>query len=121
MSSFYEKILLGYFIMICVYFIRPNTLLLCISLFCIFLLYPTDPQVKVQIRILLKDKYVKSCQNANTGNHTMISCTQFLRKILVGFLFFTETTCQPVYVSLIIQIFCYCVSLSCVVWIYRLV
>ncbi len=43
----------------CVYFIRPNTLLLCIFLFCIFLLYCTDPQVEVQIRILLNDKYVK--------------------------------------------------------------
>jgi hypothetical protein len=39
------------------FFIRPNTLLLCIVLFCIFLLYRTDPQVDVQIRILLKDKY----------------------------------------------------------------
>ena len=70
----------------CVYFVRPNTLLLCIFLFCIFLLYHTDPQVEVQIRILLKDKYVKLCQNANTGNHTMISCTQFLREILIEFL-----------------------------------
>ncbi len=46
----------------CVYFIRPNTLLLCIFLFCIFLLYCADSQVEVQIRILLKDKYRKSCQ-----------------------------------------------------------
>ncbi len=46
----------------CVYFIRPNTLLLCIFLFCIFLLYPADSQVEVQIRILVKDKYRKSCQ-----------------------------------------------------------
>ncbi len=75
----------------CVYFVRPNTLLFCIFLFCIFLLYCTDPQVEVQIRILLKDKYVKLCQNANTGNHTMISCAQFLRNILIGFLYFTET------------------------------
>ncbi len=77
----------------CVYFIRPNTLFLCIILFCIFLLYRTDPQVEVQIRILLNHKYVISCQNANTDNHTMISCTQFLRKILIVFLHFTETTC----------------------------
>ncbi len=35
----------------CVYFIRPNTLLLCIFLFCIFLLYHADPQVEVQIRL----------------------------------------------------------------------
>ncbi len=39
----------------CVYFIRPNTLLLCIFLFCIFLLYRTYPQVEVQIRILLEE------------------------------------------------------------------
>jgi hypothetical protein len=104
----------------CVYFVGPNTLLLCIFLFCIFLLYCADPQVDVQIRILLKDKYVKSCQNANTGNHTMISCTQFLRIILFGFLNFTETTRQPRYVSHNILTFYYCVSLSCIVWIYRL-
>ena len=103
-----------------VYFVRPNTLLLYIFLFCIFLLYCTDPQVEVQIKILLKDKYVKSCQNANTSNHTMISCTQFIRKILIGFLYFTETTRQPRYVSHMILIFYYCVSLSCIVWIYSL-
>ena len=78
---------------LCVYFVRPNTLLLCIFLFCIFLLYWTDPQVEVQTRILLKDKYVKSCQYGNTSNHTMISCTQILRNILIGFLYFTETNC----------------------------
>ncbi len=44
----------------CVYFIRPNTLLLCIFLFCIFLLYCTDPQVEVQIRILLKEAAIAS-------------------------------------------------------------
>jgi hypothetical protein len=43
-------------------FIRPNTLLLCIFLFCTFLLYHTDLHIEVQIRILLKDKYKKSCQ-----------------------------------------------------------
>ncbi len=62
---FYKKILLGYFLWSAsrdVFFIRPNTLLLCIILFCIFLLYRTDPQVEVQIRILLKDKYRKLCQ-----------------------------------------------------------
>jgi hypothetical protein len=89
----------------CVYFIRPNTPLLCIFLFCIFLLYRTNPQVEVQIRILLKDKYVKSCQNANTGNHTIIYCTQFLRKIHDGFLCFRETTHQPRYVILLLRIF----------------
>ncbi len=64
-THFYKKILLGYFIIIqqpvCV-FTRPNTLLLCISLFCVFLLYRTDLHVEVQIRILLKDKHRKSCQ-----------------------------------------------------------
>ncbi len=60
---------------LCVYFVRPNTLLHCIFLFCIFLLYRTDPQVKVQIRILLQDKYVTLCQNGNTSNHTLISWT----------------------------------------------
>ncbi len=45
----------------CVYK-RPNTLLLCIFLFCIFLLYRKDVQVVVQNRILLKDKYRKLCQ-----------------------------------------------------------
>ncbi len=59
----------------CVYFVRPNILLLCIFLFCIFLLYRTYLQVEGQIRILLKDKYVKSWQNANTSNHTLISWT----------------------------------------------
>jgi hypothetical protein len=104
------------------YFIKSNTLLLCIFLFCIFLLYRTDPQIEIQIRILLKDKHVKLCQNANTGNHTMISCTQFLRKFFIGFLYFIETTCEPRYISHVheIQIFDYCVSLSCIVWIYNL-
>ncbi len=99
----------------CVYFLRPNTLLLCICLFCIFLLYHTDPQVEVQIRIFLKNKYVKSCQNANTGNHTLISWT-----MLIGFLYFRETTRSPRYVSHKIQTFYYCVSLSCVILIYIL-
>ncbi len=44
------------------YLRRPNTLLLWIFLFCIFLLYHADSQVEVQIRILLQDKYRKSCQ-----------------------------------------------------------
>ncbi len=68
----------------CDYFVKPDTHLLCIFLFCIFLLYCTDPQVEVQVKILLEDKYVKWCQNANTGTHTIISCTQFLRKFLLG-------------------------------------
>ena len=55
-TRFYKKNLLRYFIMIrqpmCV-FLRPNTLLLCIFLFFIFLLYCTDLHIEVQIRILL--------------------------------------------------------------------
>ncbi len=67
-------------------------------LFCIFFLYCTDPQVEVQIRIILKDKYVKLCQNANTGNHTMISCTQFLRKFfLVFFILQKQLTNQGIF------------------------
>ncbi len=65
-----KNILLGYFLWSasrCVFFIRPNTLLLCVFLFCIFLLYHIDPQVEVQTRILLKDKYGKS------SNPTLIS------------------------------------------------
>ncbi len=71
-TRFYKKILLGYFFMIrqpMSVFIRPNTLLLCITQFCIFLLYRPDPQVEVQIRILLKNKY----EIVYTGNPTLIS------------------------------------------------
>ena len=67
-TRFYKKKILCYFIMIrqpmCV-FIRPNTLLLCNFLFCIFLLYRSDLPVEVQIRISLKDKYRKSCQKCD--------------------------------------------------------
>jgi hypothetical protein len=63
-TYFYNKNLIGllYYDLIsrCVYFIRSNTLLLCIFLFCIFFLYCTDSQVEVQIRILLKDKYLNT-------------------------------------------------------------
>jgi hypothetical protein len=52
--------------------------------------------------------------------HTPVSCTQFLRKNLIGFLYFTETTCPPRCVSHMIQTFYYCISLSCIVWIYNL-
>jgi hypothetical protein len=63
---------------------------------------------------------VKLCQNVHTGNHTMISCKQFLKKNLIGFLNFTQTTRQPRYVSHEIKSFYYCVSLSCIVQIYNL-
>ncbi len=112
------------------YFIRSNTLLLCIFLFCTFLFYRADPQVEVQIRILLKDKYRKSSQNANTGNHTLIS-----QIMLIGFfisekqlasqnMFLARSEVEvrliPTYNSHAIQNFYYCVSLSCIVWIYNL-
>ncbi len=65
MSSFYKKNLKGllYYDLIadmCTYFVRPNSLLLCIFLFWIFLLYCTDPQVEVRIRILLKEAAIVS-------------------------------------------------------------
>ncbi len=91
-----------------VYFIRPNTHLLSIFPFCIFLLYHTDPQIEVQIRILLKDKYVSRQLHFD------------LRKNLIGLLYFTETTRLPRYVSHMIQTFHYCISLSCIVLIYNL-
>ncbi len=87
-TRFYKKILLGYFIMIqqpmCV-FIRPNTLLLCIFLCCIFLSYRTDSHIEVQIRILPKDKYRKSCQNCEHWQ----SHFDFL-KMPISFLFFEK-------------------------------
>ncbi len=65
-TRFYKKksywVTLLWFASQCVYFIRPTTLLLCIFLFCIFLLYHTDSQVEVQMRILFKEKYRKLCQ-----------------------------------------------------------
>ncbi len=64
----------------CVYFIRTNTLLLCIFLFCIFLLYRADPQVEVQIRILLR---------INIGNRvkmqTLAITLWFPEQCLLGF------------------------------------
>jgi hypothetical protein len=74
-EQFLKKILIGllyYDLIANVYSTKPNTLLLCIFLFCIFLLYCADPQVEVQIRILLKDKYVTLSQNVKTRNHTLI-------------------------------------------------
>ncbi len=49
-------------------------------------------------------------KNVNTGNHTLISWT-----MLIGFLYFRETTCQPKCVSHKIWTFYYCVSLFCIV------
>ncbi len=55
-NTFQQKNLIGWVTLLwsasrCVYFIRPNTHLLCIFLFWIFLLYRADPQVEVQIKI----------------------------------------------------------------------
>jgi hypothetical protein len=66
-TCFYKKNLIGLLYYdplanVCISYLRPNTLLLCIFLFCIFLLYHADSQVEVQIRILLKDKYGKLCK-----------------------------------------------------------
>jgi hypothetical protein len=58
-TRFYKKILLGGLLYydplanVCISYVRPNTLLLCIIyLFCIFLLYRADSQVEVQCIIL---------------------------------------------------------------------
>ncbi len=67
-------------------FIRPNTLLLCIFLFFIFLLYPTDSHVEVQIRILLKNKYKKSCQKCKH----LQSHFDFLKNAYPVFFFFEK-------------------------------
>ncbi len=37
-------------------------------------------KIEVQVRILLRDKELKSCQNTNTTNHTLIK-----EKFLLGF------------------------------------
>ncbi len=110
-TGFYKKNLLGCFIMIqqlmCV-FIKPNTLLLCIFLFCIFLLYRTDSHVEVQIRILLKDKYKKSCQKCKH----LQSHFDFLKNAYPVSLFYRNNSQAKIS-------FCYCVSLSCFAWIYN--
>jgi hypothetical protein len=72
----------------CVYFVRPNTLLvLCIFLFCIFLLYCTDPQVEVKSDYYLRINIWNHVKNANTYNHTLISQTQIQQKFLLGILY----------------------------------
>ncbi len=87
MISFYKK---SYWVTLlwtdsqCVYFVRPDTLLLCIFLFCIFLLYRTDPQVEVQIRILLKETGIVS----KTG--TPAITLWFHEQCLLGFFILEE-------------------------------
>ncbi len=64
------------------FFIRPNTLLLSIFLFCIFLLYRTDPQVEVQIRILLNSLTAidgHDRQYFNEPRSTVVSRRIFIR------------------------------------------
>jgi hypothetical protein len=89
-------------------FIRPNTLLLCIFLFCIFLLYRTDSHVEVQIRILLIDKYKKSCQKCEH----LQSHFDFLKNAYPVSLFLRNNLQAKIS-------FCYCVLLSCFAWIYN--
>ncbi len=83
-TRFYKKVLLGYFFMICQpmsVFIRPNTLLLCIVLFCIFLLYRTDPQVEVQIRILLNKLSSHTQEQVFRG--FLVFCTYLVYNLVV--------------------------------------
>jgi hypothetical protein len=89
-------------------FMRPNTLLRCIFLFCIFLLYRTDLHVEVQIRILLKNKYKKSCQKCKH----LQSHFDFLKNAYSVSLFLRNNLRAKIS-------FCYCVLLSCFVWIYN--
>ncbi len=89
-------------------FIRPNTLLLCIFLFCIFFLYRTDLHVEVQIRILLKNEYKKSYQKCEH----LQSHFDFLKNAYHVSLFLRNNSRAKIS-------FCYCVSLSCFVWIYN--
>jgi hypothetical protein len=63
-------------------FQKPNTPLLCIFLFCIFLLYRTDPQVEVQIIILLNSLTAMGAHEHLTFNElrsTVVSCQIFIR------------------------------------------
>jgi hypothetical protein len=90
-------------------YIKPNTFLLCIFLFCIFLLYRTDSHVEVQIRILLKDKYKKSCQKCEH----LQSHFDFLKNACPVSWFLRNNSRAKIS-------FCYCVLLSCFVWIYNL-
>ncbi len=99
------RVTLLWFASRCVFFIRPNTLLLCIFLFCIFFFYRADPQVEVQIRILLKDKYVKLCQKCKHRQ----SHFDFLNN--ADWVFFILEK----YISHKIRTFYYCVSFSCII------
>ncbi len=89
-SRFYKKI---YWVTLfwsdsrCVYFIRPNTLLLCIFLFVYFscttqihkLKFKSEYYLRINIEIVSKCEHQQS--------HTLISWT-----MLIGFLYFRETT-----------------------------
>jgi hypothetical protein len=69
----------------CVFFVWPNTLLLCIFLFCTFLLYHTDPQVEVQIRILLKDKYGNCVEMQTPAITVWFPVNSFYKNFLLGY------------------------------------
>jgi hypothetical protein len=78
-------------------------------------------------RILLKDKYRKLSQNANTGDHTLIPKLGFFileKQLASQNMFLVRSTVEvrliPMYNSHAIQTFCYLVSLSCIVWIHNL-
>ncbi len=66
---------------------------------------------------LLYNTVVRLCQFFGCGEKEIL-CD--LRKILIGFLYFRETTCQSKCVSHKIRTFYYCVSLSCIIQIYIL-
>ncbi len=119
-TRFYKKILLGYFILWsasrCVYFIRPLTLFYSVSFY--FVPFSCTAQIhklKFKSEYYLRINIGSRVKNANTGNHTLISWT-----MLIGFIYFKETTRQPRYVSCKIRTFYYYVSLSCIVQIYIL-
>ncbi len=77
----------------CVYLVRPNTLSLCIFLFCIFLLYRTDPQFEVHIRILLKEAAIVS-KKRTTESHFDFPNTHS-KKISTWVFYLREMTCYP--------------------------
>ncbi len=59
-------------------------------------------------------------QNENTFLQKNLIGLFYCDPLLIGFLYFRETTLQPRYVSCKIQTFYYCISLSYIIWIYIL-
>jgi hypothetical protein len=75
----------------CVYFIRPNTLLLFYSVSFYFVYFSCTAQIhklKFKSEYYLRINIGNCVKNVNASNHTLISWT-----ILIGFLYFRETTC----------------------------